>query len=681
MRKSKKLWAGLTVLFLCLSFLAFFGCSGGSPNLFSKEGTFLGKGNGVFGDEISVALTVTQKKIMAIEVLSHAETHGFGDYAMEKMRNDMMAYQVIDVDTVSGATVSSFGFKTAIREAAEKAGGNMALLSKAIEKPKKYSNETVDVVVVGSGVAGLTAAIAVKEAQPDWHVVMIEKMGKIGGNSARASVNFGGGNWSKLHEAARVTKPAVGNETNTAQRLTRANQQYYLNYVLEGGGRALLAPTTPLSDAPAFRLADQRVPGYEFMIAMTNKATQIGVDIRINNDGFELVQPDGQGTKVTGIKIGVNPKGANSPLPPGGRSYGYTYTLTANRGIVLATGGFSLNIPMKQEYLVPGFTGNVADVKEYFADTKNSTNSEGNVGDGHIMAKNAGADLAGMTIWAANYAGIQVPGSTNSLSMASIRSRGALNFDSNGKHLLQAETDQTFHQKNTWPADGIVWMVTNQRNHINEIGNLRDYFLSGLVVMDPTLRGLAGKMGLSGTAVDNFEKSMNQIMKDARIYAAYQQSQPNSWATVVSGTALNKLTGASGTKYINGTTDPSDFGNPTYDSTRRTIGWHWGNNANVGPYFAFKNVPGVHSTSGGIKIDLGARALTADNKIIPGLYAAGCSSYTGSGIPGANNMSGATVLAPGIAGYTAAMAILGKPLFVDFDGTVGPIAGETAILE
>ena len=670
--------------------------AGRGRNLFASSGTFVGSGQGIFGDEILVWLTVNRQQILGIEVF-HVETEGWGDVAIDAMRNLMMTNQVIGVDIVTGATGTSVGFRTAVTNAAEAAGGNMNALLARGTSPVRFTDETVDVVVVGSGVAGLTAAIAVAEAEPTWNVVLIEKMGILGGNTTRASVNFGAhGGWSMFHGRAGIPRPTTnttGATTNSmADRVIRmmdVNPQHYQNFAFLGGARGIVAPVTPLQTLGthlAVRLPSQQVPGGHFVRAMNNKAARVGVCVRLNHDGFNLVQPGGPGTRVTGIQVGVNPRGVNQPPPawPATRQYDYTYTLTATRAVVMATGGFHQNIEMKREHLgediqalTPIGTWAAADRAAYrahFIDALWTTGNEGNTGDGHIMGKRAGAALRGMHRYTVNYMGIQVaPGSQNTLSLASIRGRGAINVGMDGRRLPHSETAQRFHEEGAWPADNIVWTIVNQRNHVNEIGNIRDPFLSGLVISSPTLGGLAAQMGMTGAAITNFEATMNQIMADARIYAAHQRSI--GWAVNVPGSTLRQLPGTSSLDANN----PSCFNQPHFDVTRRAIGWHWGNEPSVGPYFAFRNIPGVHGTAGGISVDLAMRALTPDNQIIPGLFAAGTSAYFSSS-NGSRDLSWQNVTACGVTGYIAAMAIVGRPLYVNWDGTPGVTATAAPML-
>jgi fluoride ion exporter CrcB/FEX len=650
--------------------------------LFSGSGTFFGTAPGIFGSDIRVSLTVNQGGILAIDV-SHTETQGWGDIAIDRMRNTMMANQVIGVDLVSGATGTSAGFRSAVFMAAEAAGGNMGrLLVPTPLETHRFSDQTVDVVVVGSGVAGFTAAIALREARPDWHVVIIEKAGILGGNSTRASVNWGTSLWSNFVEAAGGPRPAqpAAPTTNTghAARINATNLQHVHNFVWYGGGRGrfIVGPTTPLTNAlGALRLPNQSVPGAQFTVTMQNKANQIGVDIRPNNDGIELIQPGGPGTRVTGIRVGVNPRTPNAPPP---RVHDYTYTLTAREAVIIATGGFHQNMEMKREHILPYLHLNPQSQRDtpwsqdavdrfarIFIDDLWTTAAETNTGDGHLMAAAAGAALGGMYRHTVNYAAVRVPNIRNTLSVASIRERGAINIrHSDGRRLPQAEPNQTFHLNDTWEeTDGLsdVWMIVNFRNHMNEIGNIRDYFLADMVLQSGTLRGLGEAMGLSPEGINNFEATMNQIMVNARVYAAHQQNV--GWTTVVPGATLRTLPGTS----ANAALGASCFSNTVFDATRRQIAWHWGNNTEIGPFFAFRNFPGVHGTGGGIRIDLGGRALTANNEIIPGLYAAGTASWFSP------EMSAQNIQAAGSTGFSTAMAILGRPLYVDFEGRPGPI--------
>ena len=145
--------------------------------------TFEGVGNGL-GGEIKLNVTVEDGNITAIDVVSHNETPGISDPAFNTILPAIVDNQSLAVDAVAGATLTSNGLLTAVEAAATAAGLDVAALKAAEVKAAEvtYATElTADVVVVGAGGAGLAAATAA--TQNGASVVVIEKMGTVGGNS------------------------------------------------------------------------------------------------------------------------------------------------------------------------------------------------------------------------------------------------------------------------------------------------------------------------------------------------------------------------------------------------------------------------------------------------------------------------------------------------------------------
>ena len=115
-------------------------------------GTYTGVGAGRNGD-ITVAVTVNENTIQAIQIVHHDETPGISDGAIADIPAAIVATQSLGVDSVSGATVSSEGIVAAVADAIAKAGGDVeALKNVAIAAGEHSSKElTADVVVVGGG--------------------------------------------------------------------------------------------------------------------------------------------------------------------------------------------------------------------------------------------------------------------------------------------------------------------------------------------------------------------------------------------------------------------------------------------------------------------------------------------------------------------------------------------------
>lgn len=87
-----------------------------SQSYFADDGIYEGSGDG-FGGKIKVRLTVKDKKLQSAEILSaENETKDYLESA-KKILDDAVKQQSTDVDTVSGATLSSNGIISAMKDA------------------------------------------------------------------------------------------------------------------------------------------------------------------------------------------------------------------------------------------------------------------------------------------------------------------------------------------------------------------------------------------------------------------------------------------------------------------------------------------------------------------------------------------------------------------------------------
>lgn len=146
-------------------------------------GTYTGSGEGYNGP-VEVSVTFDDKNVTAIEVTSSKETEHVGDIAFDILIPDMIKANGTGVDAVSGATFSSRALKEAVNAAAEEAGVTNAsqFAANTVEvKAQDPIEDTWDVVIVGAGGAGITAAA--QAAQDGNTVLVIEKNAEIGGNT------------------------------------------------------------------------------------------------------------------------------------------------------------------------------------------------------------------------------------------------------------------------------------------------------------------------------------------------------------------------------------------------------------------------------------------------------------------------------------------------------------------
>ena len=164
----------------------------------TAEGTGVGK----HGD-IPVAVTFDAGKIQDIKLVKNAENPILAKKVFTDLKDQVVALSSTDVDLISGATFSAKGFIDAVNDAAKKAGVTLAkadkkALKKAARELPKTSN--YDVVVIGAGGAGFSAAITARNAGAN--IVLLEKMPAVGGNSLISG--------AEMHVAKNWVQPKLG---------------------------------------------------------------------------------------------------------------------------------------------------------------------------------------------------------------------------------------------------------------------------------------------------------------------------------------------------------------------------------------------------------------------------------------------------------------------------------------
>lgn len=174
----KRLVAGFLAVLMALVGCVAAGAEGMTP------GTYTAEAEGFHGT-IKLEVTVDAEAITGIEVVEHSETAGIGEAALPVLVESVLEHQTTGVDSVAGATVTSEAFKAALTDALTQAGADMDKMSQPVEADELEAvTMEADVVVVGAGAAGLSAGL--KAAQDGKNVIILEKMGVIGGASAMA---------------------------------------------------------------------------------------------------------------------------------------------------------------------------------------------------------------------------------------------------------------------------------------------------------------------------------------------------------------------------------------------------------------------------------------------------------------------------------------------------------------
>ena len=291
-------------------------------------GTYEAAAQGFHGD-VKLSVTVDAEKITAIDILEHSETEGIGAAALPKLVEAVLANQTIGVDSVAGATVTSEAFKAAMTDALTQAGADMDKMTAAVAASELEDVQMdADVVVVGAGAAGLSAAL--KTAQNGHSVILLEKMGVIGGASAMAGSGTmaTGSKWQKEDGYEDSAEKLVEDMmANGHQKNDRATVELFANTIGEAFdwlvGEDGAAVPYQRSGKPS-RSYSGEGRGAGVCKNLAERLEAAGGTLLTNTPATELVVENGA---VVGVKA---------------EGEGKAYTIRA-KAVVLASGGYGAN--------------------------------------------------------------------------------------------------------------------------------------------------------------------------------------------------------------------------------------------------------------------------------------------------------------------------------------------------
>ena len=329
----------------------------------ATDGEYTVTSPGFYGD-LNVTVMIEGGAISDIVVKDCPETPELGGKAIDIMTMEMIDNNTSGVDSVSGATVTSAYFRMAVNEALKQANAPEAMTAKVAAPEKTSEALECDVLVMGSGTAGLSAAIAAAEAGAN--VLVIEKQ-DIPGGSAVTSAGIVYAPVDESDKAAMVQYYMDRAEGNANEELLTFYADNALDTIawLESLGVQWLM-TVPAGTAheprARFSMTAEGVgmTGAALVNPMLEKLNALGVEVLCGVRGTELLVGD------DGAITGAKAEGKTAD-----------YEITA-KSVILATGGFDASKEMKARY-------------SPVAENDFPLSSKGNVGDGINMGMAIGA--------------------------------------------------------------------------------------------------------------------------------------------------------------------------------------------------------------------------------------------------------------------------------------------------
>lgn len=537
-------------------------CSAFAAAVSAAPVTTQGTGVGKHGD-VTVAVTFDSGKIKDIKIVKQQENPVLAAKVFTDLKQHVIDTNSVQLDAISGATFSSKGFLDAVADAAKKAGVTLSKADKkAIKKAVKAlpKESSYDVVVIGAGGAGFSAAIEAKNAGAN--VVLLEKMPAVGGNSLISG--------AEMNAAKNWVQPKLGINDDSPELHA---EDTYKGGDMKGDMNVIKVMTHNALDAAKWcrdylgvRFEDDNLfffgghsrkralipvghTGTEFITKFQAKADELGIPVITNMKAEELIK-DKSG-RVVGVKATMN---------------GASYTFNAKGGVVLATGGFGANPEMVKKYNPK--------IDERFK----TTDAPGTTGEALYMAERAGAQLVNMGY-------IQTYPICDPISgvielIADARFDGAIMLNQEGKRFVEElQRRDVLSEAILKQTGGYCWVLWNDK-----IGSI-----SNTVKEHPTEYEAFTKQGIMATC------------DDLKCVANFTKIPFDSLKGTVN--RVSSMTGKGNDKDFNHRSGLVDM--------------------TQGKYYVIKAVPSVHHTMGGVRINEKAQALTAEGKAIPGLWAAG----------------------------------------------------------
>ena len=527
----------------------------------------------------TVTCTFTQYALSDIDCSDNNETIGVGKYALETLAHEVVKSQSLNVDAVSGASISSHELLGGIEDCAEQAGGAEQL--KAVDGPADVVEDSydADVAVIGAGGAGLVAAVAA--AQTGAKVIVLEKIDINGGSTnvsegALNAVDPERQEKQGIEDSVATHYAATwegGHKTGTPELIGYLvhNALDSVHWLEKLGVRfkdTIGSATGSLGQRSHYPYTPS---GNTYIRTLVEQCGKLGVTILHGCDATELLTADGA---VAGVKA-VRPDGQEVSVNA--------------KSVVIATGGFGANVEYRQEVNTGVWSDVVLD------STIGCTNINPCAqGEGLKLAEAVGAELVGLS-------GIQLHpcGTPGTGLMEDIRTSGRNRIfvnEAGERFVNEGAARDTLCKAIFAQTNSTYWVVVNKLRYPDTTtpdangATIENMVATGHVTAADTVEELAAATGMD---------------------AAKLQASIDAYNAVVAGEAEDEL---------------GFVANNTADAQMTE-----------GPWYACRKVPTVHHTMGGIRVNLSSQAVDADGNPIAGLYAAG--EVTG-GTHGENRLGG-----------------------------------------
>lgn len=443
-----------------------------------------GEGTGKYGP-FKVEVTLENSEIKDIEVTESSES-GFTEPVIAQLTKQMIDSNSVDVDAVTGATLTSFAFINAVKDAVEQSGA--ALTAKEVQaEAEKVEDVTTDIVIIGAGGAGLSAAIEAINAGAK--VIVVEKNAFMGGNTnyATGGMNAAG---TKYQEAKGIQdSPELfyadtmkgGKDLNNPELLKvftekSADTLYWLESLgadLSEVGRSGGQSVDRIHKGPGGMPV-----GTHLMNVFADQVQKLKIEVRLNTKAVEILS---DGNTVTGVKVEKN---------------GNSYNINA-KAVILASGGFGANPEMIVKYKpeLKGF---------------GTTNAPGATGDALAMVEKLDVSLTDIDQIQTHPTVVPI---INEMITEGIRGDGAILVNHEGQRFInELETRDVVSKAILEQNKATAFLVLDSQTYA-KASTYEKYKNQGLLKEAQTLADLAKIMDVDAATLEATVAKYNEAVK------------------------------------------------------------------------------------------------------------------------------------------------------------------------
>lgn len=583
------------------------------------------------GGALPMKVSFSEKKIESIDIDTGGETEGLADVVFVRIPDKIIEGQTLNVDALSGASETSHAVIDGVAKAVKLAGVNPDILKRR-PKPASSLNRgdeeyTCDVVVIGGGGAGLSAAATVLQAGKS--AIVLEKYPAVGGNTIRTGgpINAADPEWQQSFQENPGERQTIESLLSTDEGEIhpeyladfRALKLEFAAYQQQfGEDKGYLFDSTLLHRMQTYfggkrtDLQGNSIYGqYDLVKILTDRALEsvqwlekIGVEYNkeivfapvgaLWRRGHKPVKKYGtafilalskyieqmKGTIITdspakefliedGEIKGVIARGVN----------GQKITVHA-KAVVLASGGFGANTQMLKQYNT---------YWSHIADDIKTTNSYAMTGDGIVLGQSVGAGLTGMGF--TQMMPVADPNTGELFSGLQVPPENFVIVNKQGKRFINEFAGRDVLTKAALAEGGLFYLIADDEIKKTAANTSQEKIdrqvAAGTLFRADTLEALALQVGMDPA-----------VLVDT----------------------VNKYNG-----YVEAGRDP-EFHKDTFSLK-----------VEKAPFYATPRQPAVHHTMGGLKIDTATRVLDEHHQPIRHLYAAG---EVAGGIHAGNRLGG-----------------------------------------